>query len=86
MREEVAYTKVCCLNDARFDAMEHLRYVPVMVLWERMENGKLFMWVSCVSTFTDYNHPSRYMNPPKPGTQHFHTGNYKTVSSIYKAL
>ena len=40
MREEVAYTKVCCLNDARFDAMEHLRYVPVMVLWERVENGE----------------------------------------------
>ena len=31
-RERFAHTKVCCLNDVRFDAMEHLRDVPVMVL------------------------------------------------------
>ena len=30
----------CCLKDVMlFDAMEHLRYVPVMVLYGREENG-----------------------------------------------
>ena len=34
----VAYTKVRSLNDEKFEAMEHLRYVPEMVLQGKEEN------------------------------------------------
>ena len=37
----VAYTKVRSLNDEKFEAMEHLRYVPEMVLQGKEGNGCL---------------------------------------------